>query len=103
LSMITESTLGVRERVVDRRNPEESWATGTIFPRPSPSNDRFKIAQLLLETVCSTGGFVRGAKAQEIERHDAPTAGCQVGDQIVPDVQVIGKPCMSTKAGSAPL
>jgi hypothetical protein len=44
---------------------------------------------VLLEAVCSAGGFVRGAKAQEIKRHHTPPTGCQVRDQIVPDAQVI--------------
>ena len=56
------------------------------LPQAQGLDDRFKIAQLLLEAVRSAGGFVRGAKTREIERHDAPPARYQVGDQIVQDV-----------------
>ncbi len=56
-----------------------------------PLHDRLKIFQLLLEAVGGAGRFVRGAKAQEIECHDASSAGEQIRDQIVPDMQVVGE------------
>jgi hypothetical protein len=48
-------------------------------------DDRFKIAQLLLEAIAGTGRLVGGTVTQEIKRDDPPPAGDQIGDQVVVD------------------
>ncbi len=53
--------------------------------------DRLEIAELLIKAVSSAGGLVRGTKTQEIERHDAPPAGDQIGNQVVVDFQIVGE------------
>jgi hypothetical protein len=93
----------VRERVVDRRDPGRIVGDRDDLSQAQTFNDRFKVAQLLLKAVDGAGGFVRGAKAQEIERHDASPAGDQVGDQIVVDFQVVGKPVHEHKGRTSAL
>src|SRR5260370_32784972 len=88
------------ERVIERRHTGRIVGDRDDLSQVQPPDDRFKVAQLLLEAVGGVGGFVRGAKAQEIERYDAPSAGDQVGDQVVPDVQVVGEAVHEHKGGA---
>jgi hypothetical protein len=55
---------------------------------------------LLLEAIGSTGEFVRSAKTQEVEGNNAPPASDQIGDQIVPDVQIIGEAVHEHEGGT---
>jgi hypothetical protein len=79
--MITESTPSGRARsVVDFRDTGRIVGDRDDLPQTRPLDDCFQITQLLLEAVYSACGFVRRAKAQEIEGHDAPPASYQARD-----------------------
>jgi len=70
------------------------------LPQAQPLDDRLQVSQLLLETIGRVGGFVRRAKAQEIEGYNASPAGDQIGDQIVPDMQIVREAMHEHKGGA---
>ena len=52
-------------------------------------DDRFEVAELLLEAVGRPGGLFGSAEAEEIERDDPPASGCQIRNEIIIDLQII--------------
>src|SRR5271154_3077120 len=54
-------------------------------------DDRFKIAQLLLETIAGTCRFVGSAVSEEIERDDSPPGGDKMRNQLTVDMEVVGE------------
>ena len=72
------------------------------LPQAQIIDDRLQVTELLPEAVRRAGGLVGLPEPQEVERHDAPAGVDEMGNEIVVDTQIVGKPCMSTNAGSAP-
>src|SRR2546423_1147305 len=81
----------MRERVIECRHTGGIVSDRDDLPQAQTLDNRFKVAQLLLKAIDGAGRLVRGAKTQEIERHNATSACGEVRDQIVPDMQVVGE------------
>ena len=83
--------VGMFDREIDRRDAGRIMRDRHDLAEPQSLNHRRQVAELLREAVGCAGRFFGRAKAEEIERDDAPAGLGQVGDEVVIDAKVVGK------------
>jgi hypothetical protein len=59
-----------------------------------------EITELLCKAIGRIDGLIGFSEAQEIERDDPPPTSYQVGNQIIVDVQIVGKAMHEHKRGT---
>jgi hypothetical protein len=81
--------IGVFYREIDRSGSRRVVSDRNDLIEAQCRDDRFEVAELLLEAVGRPGGLFGSAEAEEIERDDPPASGYQIRNEIIVDVQII--------------